>query len=152
MIKYPFLIVTQEDYTDPTGILAHSEAEFGGEGHIEFNDSRSVVIGTYYAETEEEAIAQAAEEWEVSTEVFTSYRLAMETTTPLEEAVMKEIELMVDEAYEEDYADQRELIAKNINAISTNIADAFEDFTADVRQALDNVLTLNNYEEGTENA
>lgn len=72
----PFLVATLAEHTDPTGVLTHPDGEPGGEGWVEFKDSKEAVLGLYYANEQEEAIEAATIEWELSKEVLTAYQLA----------------------------------------------------------------------------
>jgi len=72
----PYLVVTNEAYTDPTGFLSHPDGERGGEGWVEFKNAKEVVLGTYMADSDEQAIDMAAIEWEVSKEVLAFYPLS----------------------------------------------------------------------------
>ncbi|MGG1071286.1 hypothetical protein ABE178_15800 [Priestia megaterium] len=71
-----YLIVTNEAYTDPTGFLGHPDGERDGEGWVELKNSKEVVLGTYPADSDEQAIEEAAAEWKVSKEVLSFYPLA----------------------------------------------------------------------------
>ncbi|MES9681684.1 hypothetical protein ABWK22_01965 [Gottfriedia acidiceleris] len=73
---FPFLVATLAEYTDPTGVMIHPDGEPGGEGWTEFKDSKEVVLGTYMAKDEQEAIEAASIEHELSTDVLTVYQLA----------------------------------------------------------------------------
>lgn len=74
--KNIYLVAVLAPYVDGCAIISNPLGEFGGEGYIEFKDTKQLVLGRWHANDQEEAISLAADQNDVSTEILTAYQLS----------------------------------------------------------------------------
>lgn len=88
------MVVIDAEFVDGCASLTHPDGDFGGLGWTEYNHSKSLVLNVYTIDSPTAAIAQAADEYDLSVDILSAYEL-MPEVKPLTLAYMEYIESLL---------------------------------------------------------
>lgn len=140
MRKQSYLVAMPEQYVRDAQMSIKPDAEHINDEVWVDVKSATLLLGTYFAETEQEAIEMAAAAHGVEIEMLSAYEVTP-LHSPLVEAVRLEIEYIVKEQWDQEYAEHMELIKENLTEISEEYTEGDGSyFNEAVRDALDTWL------------
>ena len=70
-----YIVMVKEDYCDGQAIVIHPDGEMGGEHYVELYRTCPICIGTYRSESAEQAIKEAAQDFQADEGIFTAVQI-----------------------------------------------------------------------------
>lgn len=142
MLENEYLIVIRESATKLVNTSITNEN--GEEMQIHFDTAKPIVLGVYTAESEKDAIKQTSKKYNIDKNLLQAFELR-KNISPLTEAIMEEIDFIVEE-YHEEWEDKYDIIKRNLEDIAYDITDSFDNFTDEVHELLQIKLDYGEYE------